>query len=200
MIRVTEQWYPVSSRRYKRSHFETNTVVRHSHPCHWVWDVQECPFSLCLFEHKVNTEHPFGEKEGSTNLCCFMGVFPTAWNIISKNKHGFFWIEFGVRFHGVYADCPCQILCVFWARGERYYQLTMSPSVRWPRKTKEFNAEQDEFPPVVLHNQPLDKGRSDTGSSLYCVSRGVHSPAHNHSLKRFLFFWSRLLEHNVPAL
>lgn len=57
--------------------------------------------------------------------------------------------------------------------------------------TKEVTAEQDEFPPVVVHNPPQDKGRSsrpDTGSSLYCISPGAHSPAPNHSLKRFLFF------------
>lgn len=99
--------------------------------------------------------------------------------------------EFGVKFHSVYANCPRQILCVFWAREAvlpvKAFQCS---SARWPRKTKEVTAEQAQFPPVVLHNPLLDKGHSsrpDTGSSLYCRSRGLHS---RHGIKTSRDFFS----------
>lgn len=38
---------------------------------------------------------------------CIVGVIPTAWTALITSQ----------KFHGVYANCPRQILCVFWARG-----------------------------------------------------------------------------------
>lgn len=101
----------------------------------------------------------------------------------------------GVTFHTVYVKCPCQIFSFFSHRAEPLRPMLpvnsegIVYSFRLAQKDKEGFAKHNKYLPALpqsLSAQRQRKSHTETGSSLYCVSWGVHLPVQKHSLRRFI--------------